>query len=138
MSKGELLALVEPDDLIGFGLIPEFIGRLHVVAPLMPLSVDDMVRILLEPRDALVKQYQAMFEMEGAHLEFSDEALRVIAERALERNTGARALRMVLDHLMLDPMFDLPNRPKDYLYVVTPEVVSGERNLLDQRYKKRA
>jgi ATP-dependent Clp protease ATP-binding subunit ClpX len=137
-QKGRMLSRVEPDDLVQFGLIPEFLGRVPVVANLLPLGTDELVRILVEPRNALTRQYEKLFEMEDARLEFTPEALTEIAGIALRRDVGARALRMVLENLMLDPMFDLPGRQKGFIYVVTPEVVRGERPLLEQRYRKGA
>jgi len=125
----EILAQVTPDDLIHYGLIPELVGRLPVITPLMPLDAEALVRILTEPKNALVKQYQKLFEMEEAQLEFTDEALHEIAREAIKRNTGARALRSILENLMLDILFELPSRPKGYRYTVTPEVVRGEADL---------
>src|ERR1700677_1191925 len=106
---GELLAKVTSDDLLGFGMIPEFIGRLPVLAPLDPLDEDVLVRILSEPRNALVKQYQKLFEMEGAELEFHDSALKEIALKAKNRDTGARGLRSIVEEIMTDIMFELPD-----------------------------
>ncbi|HVT79316.1 MAG TPA: ATP-dependent Clp protease ATP-binding subunit ClpX, partial [Phycisphaerae bacterium] len=108
-DKGKLLLKVTPDDLIEYGMIPEFIGRLPVFAPLMPLTVPAMIQILTEPKNALVKQYQKFFQMEGCQLEFTDGALRIVAERALKRDTGARALRSVMEEIMLDLMYQLPD-----------------------------
>ncbi len=125
----EILAQVTPDDLIHYGLIPELVGRLPVITPLTPLDAEALVRILTEPKNALVKQYQKLFEMEEAQLEFTDEALHEIAREAIKRNTGARALRSILENLMLDILFELPSRPKGYRYTVTPEVVRGEADL---------
>jgi len=126
---GALLDLVEPDDLIHFGLIPELVGRLPTVATLRPLGADDLVRIMIEPKNALVRQYQKFFEMENCELLFTQKALKEIAERALQRGTGARALRSILEDLMLDAMFRLPSRKRPGRYIVTPAVVRGERPL---------
>ena len=104
-----LLAMVEPHDLIRFGLIPEFVGRLPVVASLEELDRDSLISILTQPKNALVKQYQRLFEMEGVELEFRREALDAIADKALERKTGARGLRSILEHTLLDIMYDLPS-----------------------------
>src|SRR6266478_4708305 len=104
---GELLAKVTSDDLIGFGMIPEFVGRLPVIAPLDPLDEDALVKILTEPRNALVRQYKKLFEMEGAELEFTPAALKLIAKRARERDTGARALRSIVEEVMTEIMFEL-------------------------------
>ncbi|MGB2998675.1 MAG: ATP-dependent Clp protease ATP-binding subunit ClpX [Phycisphaerae bacterium] len=126
----EVLSQVIPEDLIAYGMIPEMVGRLPIITPLMPLDEDALCRILTEPKNALAKQYQKFFEMEDAELVFTDGALREISHKAMERNTGARALRAIIENLMLDPMFELPNRPKGYRYIVTAEVVRGEADLL--------
>ena len=109
-SPGELLAQTAPEDLLQYGLIPEFIGRLPVMATLHELSEEMLVEILTEPKDALIKQYQRLFEMEQVSLRFTPEALRAVAHRALERKTGARGLRSILEAAMLDLMYDLPSR----------------------------
>jgi ATP-dependent Clp protease ATP-binding subunit ClpX len=126
---GELLDQLTPEDLIEFGMIPEFVGRLPVIAPLKPLSLDEMVQVLMEPKNALIRQYQKFFEMENASLEFTKEALREIARKALERNTGARALRNIIEDLMLDLLYELPSRKDTQKYRVTPKVVRGEESL---------
>jgi len=125
----EILPQVTPDDLIHYGLIPELVGRLPVISTLMPLEESALVRILTEPKNALVRQYQKFFDMEGGELVFTDEGLREIASQALARNTGARALRSIVENLMLDILFELPDRPKGYRYTVTAEVVRGEADL---------
>jgi ATP-dependent Clp protease ATP-binding subunit ClpX len=102
---GELLTQVQPEDLLKFGLIPEFIGRLPVIATLNELEENDMMRILLEPKDAIIKQYKKMFEMENVKLKFTDGALRAVAKLAIERKTGARGLRSILENTMLDIMY---------------------------------
>ncbi len=122
---GEILRQVEPEDLLGFGLIPEFIGRVPVFATLEDLDEDALVQILSKPRNALVKQYQRMFEMEDVKLTFSDEALLAIARRAIERKTGARGLRSILENILLDTMFDLPGLDGVVEVVISPEVVEG-------------
>ena len=106
---GEILKTLEPEDLLKFGLIPEFVGRLPVVATLEDLDEDALITILSTPKNALVKQYQRLFEMENVKLAFSDDALRAIAQKALERKTGARGLRSILEDILLDTMFDLPD-----------------------------
>jgi len=123
---GELLADVEPEDLIKFGLIPEFVGRLPVVATLEELDEDALVTILIEPRNALTKQYQKLFEMEGVDLEFRDDALRAIAARAMQRKTGARGLRTILESVLLDTMYELPGMSNVSKVVVDEGVVTGE------------
>ena len=130
---GELLAQVTPDDLIEYGMIPELVGRLPVITTLVPLDVAALVRILTEPANALVKQYCKFFTFEGCTLEFTDEALRLIAEQALDRDTGARALRAVLEEIMLDVMFELPDRQHSGKYVVTEAAVRGEESLCAPR-----
>lgn len=129
LSLGDLLSHVTTDDLLEFGMIPEFIGRLPVIATLDPLSRDDLIRILREPKNALVKQYQELFAMEGAELEFTDAALEAIADMALERDTGARGLRAIVESLMLDLVFELPDHPPGGRYVVTEDVVRGRKKL---------
>ncbi len=130
---GELLNKVTSDDLLEFGMIPEFIGRLPVICPLMPLDIDALVRIMTEPRNALVKQYRRFFEMEGADIEFTTEALHEVAKMAKAKDTGARGLRSIVEDVMLDIMFELPDRAtKDKgRFVVTPEIVRKEKSLFD-------
>jgi len=106
---GELLQKVQPEDLIKYGLIPEFIGRLPVIASLEELTEDDLLRVLVEPKNSLVKQYQKLFAMENIELEFQDTALRAIVKKAMKRKTGARGLRSILESTLLDLMFDLPS-----------------------------
>ncbi len=105
---GDILVQTTPEDVLEFGLIPELVGRLPIITPLMPLTADAMVRILTEPKNALIKQYQHLFSLEGASLEFTEDALALLTERAMKRETGARALRAVLDEYMLDIMYELP------------------------------
>jgi len=128
----DILNQVTPEDLMTYGMIPEFVGRLPIIVPLMPLDEDALCTILTEPKNALVKQYQKFFEMERAELKFTEDSLREIARRAMQRNTGARALRATIENLMLDLMFELPNRPKGYRYTVTADVVRGEADLFGQ------
>ncbi|MBN2582900.1 MAG: ATP-dependent Clp protease ATP-binding subunit ClpX [Planctomycetes bacterium] len=128
--ESELLNQVTPDDLIEYGLIPEFVGRLPVFTPLMPLDEEALIKILTEPRNALVKQYQKFVAMEDCELEFTDAALREIACRAMDRNTGARALRAVTEEIMLDVMYELPSRGAGYRYVVDEDVVRGHKDVL--------
>ncbi|MGC8639112.1 MAG: ATP-dependent Clp protease ATP-binding subunit ClpX [Isosphaeraceae bacterium] len=130
---GELLGKVTSDDLLEFGMIPEFIGRLPVICPLMPLDIDALVQIMTEPRNALVKQYRRFFDMEGADLEFTSDALLEIAKMAKAKDTGARGLRSIVEDIMLDIMFDLPDRASKEKgkFVVTGEVVRKEKSLFD-------
>ncbi len=120
---GELLRQVMPQDLLRYGLIPEFIGRLPVVVPLEPLTEEHLVRILVEPKNALVRQYQKILEMDGVDLVVAEDALRAIAREALARNTGARGLRTILEDIMMDVMYEIPARPDVKRCVVTLESV---------------
>ncbi len=122
---GEILKHIQPQDLLHYGLIPEFIGRMPVQVTLDQLEVEDMVKIMTEPRNALVKQYQKFFLMDEIELEFTDEALKAIAEKALERNTGARGLRSVVENTVLDIMYDLPSRPEIQKCVITKDVIEN-------------
>jgi ATP-dependent Clp protease ATP-binding subunit ClpX len=132
-NLGELLGKVNSDDLLEFGMIPEFIGRLPVIAPLDPLDEESLVRILTEPRNALVRQYQKLFEMEGAELEFNPAALREIARRARKRDTGARALRSIVEEVMTEVMFELPDIDPKGKFTVTEGVVKGEAPLFENK-----
>jgi ATP-dependent Clp protease ATP-binding subunit ClpX len=123
---GELLAAVEPEDLIRYGLIPEFVGRLPVMATLEELDEQALMRILTEPKNALVKQYGRLFEMEGVELELRDDALRSIARKAMERKTGARGLRTIMEQVLLDTMYDLPSMSNVGKVVVDGSVITGE------------
>ena len=125
-SVGELLQEVEPEDLIRYGLIPEFVGRLPVVATLEELDEDALVSILLEPKNALTKQYRKLFDMEGVELEFRDDALRAVAKRAMKRKTGARGLRTILESVLLDTMYELPSSTNAKKVVLDEAVVFGE------------
>ncbi|MXU65798.1 ATP-dependent Clp protease ATP-binding subunit ClpX [Oceanomicrobium pacificus] len=123
---GELFEELEPEDLLKFGLIPEFVGRLPVIATLTDLDEDALITILSEPKNALVKQYQRLFDMEDVQLTFTPEALRAIAARAIERKTGARGLRSILEEVLLDTMFELPGLSGVQEVVVNEEAISGE------------
>ena len=124
-QMGEILKQVEPEDLLKFGLIPEFVGRLPVVATLVDLDEDARVDILMKPKNALVKQYQRLFEMESVKLTFSDDALRAISRKAIKRKTGARGLRSIMEGNLLDTMFDLPGFESVEEVVVNSEVIEG-------------
>ncbi len=139
-SFGDLLSQVTVEDLIEYGLIVEFIGRLPVVTPLMPLSHSNLIKIMVEPKNALVKQYKKIFELEGATLEFLDEALKEISEIAYKRKTGARALRSIFENFMIDAMYKLPSRARkaNSTIVVTPEAVRGEIPLIPDKIRKTA
>jgi ATP-dependent Clp protease ATP-binding subunit ClpX len=124
---GELLRQCEPEDLLRFGLIPEFIGRLPVIATLGDLDEPALIKILTEPKNALVKQYQRLFEMEGVKLSFQPDALSMIAKRAIERKTGARGLRSIMEGILLETMFDLPGMDGVEEAVISKEVVDGKQ-----------
>ena len=124
-KTGEILRDVEPEDLLGFGLIPEFVGRLPVLATLDDLEADALVEILVKPKNALVKQYEKLFDMESVSLAFTDDALRAVAHKAIARKTGARGLRSILEGILLDPMFDLPSYDSVDEVVINREVVEG-------------
>src|SRR5467141_3609209 len=124
-KTGEIFREVEPEDLLRYGLIPEFVGRLPVLATLEDLDEPALKRILLEPRNALVKQYQRLFEMENVDLTFADEALGAISKKAIERKTGARGLRSIMEIILLDTMFDLPSLEGVEEVVISKQVVEG-------------
>ncbi len=125
-SVGDIIVDVEPEDLIKYGLIPEFVGRLPVVATLQELDEDSLVQILTEPKNALTKQYSRLFEMEGCELEIREDALRAIARKAMARKTGARGLRTILEQVLLDTMYDLPSMDEVAKVVVDEGVIAGE------------
>ncbi|SDN57779.1 ATP-dependent Clp protease ATP-binding subunit ClpX [Paenibacillus sp. yr247] len=126
LKPGEYLSMVLPEDLLRFGLIPEFVGRLPVISTLEPLDEAALVRILSEPKNALVKQYQKMLEMDNVTLEFDAEALDAIAKEAIKRNTGARGLRAIIESIMLDVMFEVPSRTDVTTCVVSKETVQNK------------
>ena len=136
-EEENLLHLVESDDLVQFGLIPELIGRLHILATLGEISKEDMVRILVEPKNSLVKQYQKLFEIDNVKLTFEEEALTVIAEKAIARKTGARGLRSILEEILLDIMYELPEL-EGYEVIITKEVVDSGAQPLYIKDKKTA
>ena len=120
---GEIFYDLEPADLVQFGLIPEFVGRLPVVATLEDLNVEALVEILSKPKNALVKQYQRLFEMENVKLTFHEDALKAIANKAIERKTGARGLRSIMENVLIDTMFILPNLEDVEEVVISADVV---------------
>jgi len=126
VEVGKVLMDTEPEDLVKFGLIPEFVGRLPVVATLEELDEDALVEILTQPKNAIVKQYQKMFEMEGAELEFRADALHAIARKAMARKTGARGLRTIMETVLLDCMYDLPSQENVSKVVIDEAVITGE------------
>ncbi|MBT5048914.1 MAG: AAA domain-containing protein, partial [Rhodospirillaceae bacterium] len=124
-KTGEILLGIEPEDLLKFGLIPEFVGRLPVIATLEDLEEEALVEILVKPKNALVKQYGTLFEMEDVALTFNDDALHAIAKKAIERKTGARGLRSILEAILLDTMYDLPSFEGVEEVAISGEVVDG-------------
>jgi len=121
-EREDLLNLLEPDDLVHYGLIPELIGRLHAVATLNEITKEDMIKILTEPKNAILKQYQKLFAIDGVTLKFDDDALAEVANLAIERKTGARGLRSIMEEIMIDVMYDLPEFA-GYEVVISKEVV---------------
>ncbi|EOS8040836.1 ATP-dependent Clp protease ATP-binding subunit ClpX [Enterococcus faecium] len=141
LSEGEsVMQHIIPEDLLKFGLIPEFIGRLPVMAALEKLTTDDLVRILTEPKNALVKQYQKLLSLDNTELEFEPEALRAIAKKAIERNTGARGLRSIIEEIMMDVMFDIPSNENIEKVIITKEAaeLSGEPTVIYKDSEKKA
>lgn len=135
-SVDDTLKLVEPDDLLKFGLIPEFIGRLPVISTLHSLSEDALLNILTEPRNAILKQFKKLFKLEGVELEFEDAALRRIVNKAIQRSTGARALRAVVEEIMMDIMYELPSKSNVTKCIVTHDTVEKKKEpiyLLEER-----
>jgi ATP-dependent Clp protease ATP-binding subunit ClpX len=126
---------VTPEDVIEYGMIPEFVGRLPIITTLTSLDEKALMQILTEPKNALVRQYQRLFEMEDAKLEFTEPALKMLAKKAMARDTGARALRAIMEDLMVDMMYRLPEERKPAHYIVTPEVVEGKIDLFAQAEK---
>ncbi|MHC4841825.1 MAG: ATP-dependent Clp protease ATP-binding subunit ClpX, partial [Planctomycetota bacterium] len=130
-----LRSQVEPEDFIKFGMIPEFIGRLPVLTALDELDKDSLTRVLTEPRNAITKQFKKLFSMQGQELEFTDTGLEEIASQAIQRKSGARGLRGIVEKIMLDTQFDLPSITERRCFVVDDEVVKGGKNLIDS-YRK--
>ena len=136
-EKERLLLQASNEDIVEFGLIPELVGRLPIVTPLMPLSIDALVQILTEPKNALVRQYQQLFQFEGAKLTFTEDALHELAERGAKRETGARALRSVVEEVMLPLMYDLPDHDSDGVeYIIDRDAVVERRQLADLQAKR--
>ncbi len=136
-DNANIISMLEPDDLVAYGLIPELIGRLHVIATLKKISIEDMVRILVEPKNSLVKQYQALFELDDVVLTFEQQALEAIAKKALERKTGARGLRSIMEEILLDIMYQLPEL-SGYEIVITEDVVNKKEQPVLLKNKKSA
>jgi ATP-dependent Clp protease ATP-binding subunit ClpX len=137
-STDEYLTLVQPEDLLKYGLIPEFIGRLPVIATLSSLNEDALLNILTEPKNAIVKQYKKLFEMEGVALEFDEASLKAVVQRAMERGTGARALRSIIEEVMLDIMYHLPTKPNLAKCTITKETILKSKEPLYLYEEKRA
>ena len=137
-SLAELLPQVTTDDVLEFGLIPELVGRLPVLSALSPLDEAGMVQVLTEPRNALVKQYECLFEMENSEVQFTDDALAAIARRAMKRGTGARGLRSIIEEVMLDILYELPDQKEGAVYVVNGKVVNGKEKLFKMPKTKSA
>lgn len=133
---GDILKHIQPTDLIKYGLIPEFVGRVPVIATLDALDEPTLVRILTEPRNALVRQYKKMFELDKVTLEFKDEALEAVAKEAIQRNTGARGLRSIMEKIMLDIMFDIPSRDDLEKCIITVDTVRGEEAIFVSKDKR--
>jgi ATP-dependent Clp protease ATP-binding subunit ClpX len=137
-TTSELLAQVQTEDILQFGLIPELVGRLPVVSYLQPLDEEGLVQVMTEPKNALVKQYQALFQMEKCELRFTEEALHFVARRALEKGVGARGLRGILEEVMLDIMYDLPDQEDGTVFTIDESIVSGSRKLFQMPTTKSA
>jgi ATP-dependent Clp protease ATP-binding subunit ClpX len=131
----DIIGQVIPEDIIEYGMIPEMVGRLPVITALSALDEDALIDILTKPKNALTRQYQKFFEMEDAELEFADDGLHALAQKALERDTGARALRSITEELMVDLMYQLPEEPKPAKYVITRDIVEGKAELLTAKRK---
>ena len=129
-NVGELLFDLEPEDLVQYGLIPEFVGRLPVIATLEELDVEALVKILTEPKNALTKQYGKLFEMEGVEVDFREDGLRAIAEKAMDRKTGARGLRSILEGVLLDSMYNIPSQSDVIKVVIDESVIRGDSDPL--------
>jgi len=135
--RSRVLREVQPEDLVEYGMIPEFIGRLPIISTLDPLDMDALLNILTEPKNALVRQYQKLFKMDGKSLEFTEAGLKAIAKRALKRDTGARGLRAVCEELMLDIMYRLPDQPAGTKYVIDENIVDGSKDIFGETPEKR-
>lgn len=137
-THSELLSQVETEDILQFGLIPELVGRMPVLSYLQPLDQEGLVRVMKEPKNSLIKQYQALFQMENSELNFTDEALEYVAAKAIEKGVGARGLRGILEDVMLDIMYDLPEQEDGSVYTIDETVVSGSRKLFQMPTTKSA
>ena len=131
----DIIGQVVPEDIIEYGMIPEMVGRLPVITTLSTLNEDALIDILTKPKNALVKQYKKFFEMENAELEFTDDGLHALAQKALKRDTGARALRSIAEELMVDLMYQLPEESEPAKYVITRDMVEGKADLFTAKRK---
>jgi ATP-dependent Clp protease ATP-binding subunit ClpX len=139
LEEEDFLEKIQPEDLLKYGLIPEFVGRFSAVATLKELDIDALIKVMTEPKNALVKQYKKLFEFEDIKLKFTDGAVKAIAEKAVERKTGARGLRAVMEETMLDIMFELPSQKEVEEVVINEEVVAkGEKPMMVYAKKKQA
>lgn len=132
VEENNLISKVTDEDLVEFGLIPEFVGRVPIITSLTKLSVEDLVKILTEPKNALLRQYQKLFSFDTHHLEFTEDAIQAIAEKAFEKGTGARALRSIVEELMYEIMFELPDQKPNQTYLITKDVVLGIKKLFKE------
>jgi ATP-dependent Clp protease ATP-binding subunit ClpX len=137
-SESDLLAQVQTEDILQFGLIPELVGRLPVVSYLQPLDEAGLVQVMKEPKNALVKQFQALFQMEKCELNFTDDALHYVAKKALAKGVGARGLRGIIEQAMLDIMYELPEQEPGTVITIDENVVAGKRDLLKMPTTKSA
>jgi ATP-dependent Clp protease ATP-binding subunit ClpX len=139
-TVSDTLKMVQPEDLIKYGMIPEFLGRLPVIATLHELNEESLIRILKEPKNALIKQYQKLFELEGVNLRFTDSALAAVSKEAVKRKSGARGLRAIMESCMLDIMYDLPSLENVKECVISEDVVFNKEDpiLLFEQNKKQA
>ena len=135
-DKAELLNQVIPDDLVKFGLIPELIGRMPITASLKELTLEDLKRILVEPKNSIIKQYQASFALDGVTLEFTDDAIEAIASIAIKHKTGARGLRSIVEKLLLDIMFEIPSLKEHYKLVITKEIITENKKITQKMLEK--
>ena len=139
MEQEDFLEKIQPEDLLKYGLIPEFVGRFSAVATLKELDIEALIKVMTEPKNALVKQYKKLFDFENIKLKFTDGAVKAIAEKAVERKTGARGLRAVMEETMLDIMFELPSQKEVEEVVINEEVVAkGEKPMMVYAKKKQA
>jgi ATP-dependent Clp protease ATP-binding subunit ClpX len=139
LEQEDFLEKIQPEDLLKYGLIPEFVGRFSAVATLKELDIEALIKVMTEPKNALVKQYKKLFEFEDIKLKFTDGAVKAIAEKAIERKTGARGLRAVMEETMLEIMFELPSQKEVEEVVINEEVVAkGENPMMVYSKKKQA